>query len=58
MFPLVSKELIKELEERYPEKSPARDESIEQLMWRGGERSVIDFLKMIYEDQMSSQLGE
>lgn len=58
MFPLVSKELIKELEERYPEKSPAKDETFEQLMWRGGERSVIDFLKMIYEDQVSSQLGE
>lgn len=58
MFPLVSNELIKELEERYPEKSPRPDERYEDLMWRGGQRQVVNFLKMINEDQASSQLGE
>lgn len=58
MFPLVTNELIQELEERYPEQSPQKDESKDALMWRGGERSVVAFLKMINEDQASSQLGE
>ena len=58
MFPLVSNELIKELEERYPEKSPRPDERYEDLMFLGGQRQVVNFLKMINEDQASSQLGE
>lgn len=58
MFPLVSNELIKELEARYPEKSPTPDESYSSLMFRGGQRQVVNFLKMINEEQASSQLGE
>ena len=58
MFPLVTSELINELEKRYPEQSPQKEESLDALMWRGGERGVVAFLKMINEDQASSQLGE
>jgi len=27
-------------------------------MWRGGQRSIIDFLNTIHEDQLASSLGE
>lgn len=58
MFPLVSDELIKELEKYYPEQSPRQDEAYEYLMFRGGQRQVVNFLKMINEDQASSKRGE
>ena len=58
MFPYINNELIDELNVRFPDKSPTVDESHQQLMWRGGQRSVVDFLTQIHEDQMASQSGE
>ena len=58
MFPYISNELIEELNVRFPDKSPTENEELAQLMWRGGQRSVVDFLIQIHEDQMASQLGE
>jgi len=58
MFPLITNELIEELKVRFPNKSPSKSEEYSQLMWRGGQRSVVDFLIQIHEDQMASQLGE
>jgi hypothetical protein len=56
MFPYTSEELLNELDERFPEKSPALDETYETLMWRGGQRSVIQFLRQQFEDQSKRQL--
>ena len=58
MFPHVSNELIDELNKRFPDKSPSLDENYQELMWRGGQRSIIDFLNRIHEDQLASSLGE
>ena len=58
MFPHVSNELIDELNKRFPDKSPSLDENYQELMWRGGQRSIIEFLNTIYEDQLASSLGE
>jgi len=58
MFPYITNDLIEELKVRFPEKSPSQSEEYSQLMWRGGQRSVVDFLIQIHEDQMASQLGE
>jgi hypothetical protein len=58
MFPYITNELIEELNVRFPDKSPTENEDYSQLMWRGGQRSVVDFLLQIHEDQMASQLGE
>ncbi|MDA8995193.1 hypothetical protein N9H36_00470 [Planktomarina temperata] len=58
MFPYITNELIEELNVRFPDKSPTVNEDYAQLMWRGGQRSVVDFLIQIHEDQMASQLGE
>ena len=56
MFPYTSEELLNELDERFPEKSPTLNETYETLMWRGGQRSVIQFLRQQYEDQSQRQL--
>ena len=58
MFPYTSEELLKQLDERFPDKSPSIDETYDALMWRGGQRSVVDFLNQIHEDQLASKLGE
>lgn len=58
MFPLVNKDLLEELNNRFPAKSPDKDEAYIDLMWRGGQRSVVDFLNTIYEEQETSRLGD
>ena len=58
MFPYITNEVIEELNVRFPDKSPTENEDYAQLMWRGGQRSVVDFLIQIHEDQMASQIGE
>lgn len=58
MFPYITNELIEELNVRFPDKSPTVNEDYAQLMWRGGQRSVVDFLIQAHEDQMASQIGE
>lgn len=58
MFPLVNKDLLEELNKRFPAKSPDRTETQNDLMWRGGQRSVVDFLNTIYEEQEASRLGD
>jgi len=58
MFPYISKELQAELNTRFPNVSPKEGETIDQLKWRGGQRSVVDFLTTIHEEQLASNLGE
>ena len=56
MFPYVSEELLRELSLRFPNQSPQKDETHHELMWRGGQRSVIEFLRTQYEQQTKNQL--
>jgi hypothetical protein len=56
MFPYVSEELLNELEERFPNQSPQLDETHQHLMWRGGQRSVVEFLRKQFEEQSKRQL--
>lgn len=58
MFPLVSKELLEELNRRFPLNSPQITDTHTELMFKGGQRSVVDFLQVIYDDQEKSILGE
>lgn len=55
-FPYVPPEVLRELEKRFPERSPELGESHDQLMFRGGARSVIRFLSMQVEDQSRNKL--
>lgn len=56
VFPYVSAELIRALEERFPQRSPQKHESHEDLVWRGGQCSVVDFLRAEHDDQHRDQL--
>ena len=58
MFPLITQELIDELNRRFPDKSPTLEEAERALMWRGGQRSVVEFLIKTFADQERSRLGE
>ena len=58
MFPLITQELIDELNRRFPDKSPTLEETDRALMWRGGQRSVVEFLIKTFADQERSRLGE
>jgi hypothetical protein len=51
-FPYISNELMEHLNQRFPDKSPHVLEEYHQLIWRGGQRSVVDFLQTIHEDQL------
>ena len=56
MFPYISEELLNELEERFSNQSPHLDETYQHLMWRGGQRSVVEFLRKQFKDQSQRQL--
>jgi len=58
MFPYISEELITELNERFPQKSPNSHEALEQLMFRGGQRSLVDFLIAMQEEQTANKNKE
>lgn len=58
MFPLIPKDLLNELNRRFPNQSPQNDETHNELLWRGGQRSVVQFLNNMFEDQEASRLGE
>ena len=49
---------MEELNQRFPNKSPELSETHADLIWRGGQRSVVDFLTTIHEEQLASNLGE
>jgi len=44
VIPNTVDELIDMLDEVYPDKSPSVHETFEQLIYRGGQRSVVDFI--------------
>ena len=58
MFPLIPKDLIIELNRRFPNQSTHNGETHTDLVWRGGQRSVIEFLNNMFEEQEASRLGE
>tara|TARA_B100000963_G_scaffold285862_1_gene254835 strand:+ start:1317 stop:1493 length:177 start_codon:yes stop_codon:yes gene_type:complete len=58
MLPLIPKDLLDELNQRFPNQSPQIGETHQDLIWRGGQRSVIEFLNKVFEEQDASRLGE
>lgn len=55
-IPAVPEELITALDRYFPEQSPNKGESIEKLMWRGGERNVVRTLRAWFEMQNGTVL--
>lgn len=50
-LPLIEQPLLETLNKLFPEKSPVVGESMEQLMFRGGQRSVVRFLEEAFKRQ-------
>lgn len=42
---LTVNDLLEELDERFPEQSPQLHEGQDLLMWRGGERNVVNWIR-------------
>jgi hypothetical protein len=57
-FPPISKDLLEALEERFPEKSPEKGETERDLIWRGGQRSVVRFLLEQHRQRNENVLTE
>jgi len=43
-FPVITSDLLEELDRLFPETSPAQDWSEKDCMWKGGQRSVVRYL--------------
>lgn len=48
---LTVNDLLAELEERFPEESPHKFETDRELMWRGGERHVVNWIRSRLEEE-------
>lgn len=57
-FPSIPKELLEELEKRFPDKCPEQGETTDQIRVKMGQVSVIRFLRAAFEFQNTTVLGE
>lgn len=55
-FPLINKELLAELEKRFPDTCPDPSLTIDQIRVKQGEISVIRFLRSMFEAQSKNVL--
>ncbi len=49
-LPVTTDDLIKFLDKTFPTRTPQPNESLSEIMYRSGQRSVIDFLKQKAND--------
>jgi len=50
-FGMQARTLIQELDETFPPVSPTPDQPIEYIMYRSGQRSVVDWIQLKLEEQ-------
>lgn len=50
-FPPIPADLMKALDQRFPEKTPSLKMSIDEIRWKGGERAVVRFLQEQFNRQ-------
>ena len=55
-FPDVSKELVDQLESIVPNRLPDLSWNDRRIWYEAGKRSLVDFLKMKYEDQIKTTI--
>lgn len=55
-FPLVPKELLEELEKRFPDRLPDHHESLDSIRFRTGQVSVVRHLRHQFELQSQNIL--
>ncbi len=51
-FPRITKALMAELEERFPPRYPGLDWKDREIWFRAGQRSVVDFLAELFNEQV------
>jgi len=56
IFPLLAKELLESLEERFPQQDFGPGVDIRELDYHYGQRSVIRFLLLKFEEQVENSL--
>lgn len=56
-FPYVPAELIEALDTSFPEKCPPLSMSLDEIRFKSGQRSVVNFLKMKHNEQAKSVLN-
>lgn len=57
-FPSVPEDLLKSLDETFPERCPEASWSDRKIWMEAGARRVVRFLKAKYEEQQENILGE
>ena len=50
-FPPISKELLEELENRFPDLMPDQSDSIDTIRFKQGQISIIRFLRTTFDNQ-------
>jgi hypothetical protein len=55
-LPIVSKELLEDLEKRFPDRMPDPNLTYEQILFQSGQVSVVRFLRSAFEAQTKNVL--
>lgn len=55
-FPLISKDLLEELETRFPDLMPDTKDSVDEIRFKQGQISVIRFLRSTFNNQTKTVL--
>lgn len=51
-IPIVTQELVKFLDQNFPEQCASLTETVNEIYYRSGQRSVVVFLKTLYMEQI------
>ena len=56
VLPALSKDLIDKLDKLYPDKCPLLTDEDRMVWYKSGQRSVINYLKNIYDEQLQDNI--
>ena len=56
VLPALSKDLIDKLDKLYPDKCPLLTDEERMVWYKSGQRSVINYLKNIYDEQLQDNI--
>ena len=56
VLPALSKDLIDKLDKLYPDKCPLSTDEERMVWYKSGQRSVINYLKNIYDEQLQDNI--
>jgi len=56
VLPTLSKDLIDKLDKLYPDKCPLLTDEERMVWYKSGQRSVINYLKNIYDEQLQDNI--